>query len=708
MKKFLLIFVLFAFVKANVWSQFPDLPDAAASYNPLSLPTGSYVIAMDNVNQSTGGFFNEKAYGLVVYLLNNNVRVRWVIQPGKAKDGIDFTVNSSRIKPTAAAAANLGYKAGPFVIFAADTGGVAAKVDAYNALSTTGTPVNVYKTNVDVTVDVRYDYLINGVIWKPKAAVLDDGGNGDIHAAYYVLAGITFGANGTLTLSGGKLTGSATAATNWVIQTSPDFVTNCFTFASEPHNTSAPANVLNGIADFVNGGGNFLAQCEAVRTYENAKRFQATNANLATTVFEKGAGGNTNATVGVVSAASTGAYPEPDLSFTQFEGGFDMNYAGSLRNWRLTSGSSFTGNAHNEINGSNGSLGNVPAAYGASVTKVPSIPVTQLGGMVFYLSQHLFSDATNDVEVINGFRMYMNAFLTPTNPQGSLLSSAVTHCASYPTPITVNCGSSAGPSSAYPLTFTLYEDIAPAGYGAEDIALGNVVTFTAPNTAQGGISTITAPALQNNQKNYLVAIRPASGCLQPKYLQSSCSTLPVSLLSFNAYRSGPMVNLKWKTSSEQNNRGFNIERLLGNGNWESIAFVPSQAPGGNSSADLSYTFVDPNNFKGITQYRLQQVDFDGRSKISDIRVVRGKDQKDKVIVFPNPSEGKVSVLFGDISGIARDVTLFDMSGRLVREWRGVTVNNIQIENLLSGMYSLRILVPATGNQTVEKIIVNKR
>ena len=702
MKKILLVFILFAFAKANVFAQLPDLPTSATFYQPTSMATGSYVIAMDNTNQGTGGFFNEKAYGLLVYLLNNNVKLKWVIQPGKAKDGIDFTVNATLFQPTVGGAASFNFKAGPFVIFAGDTTGVAALIVAYNSLSTTGTKVNVYKTNAVVTVDVRYDYFINGVVWKPKAAVLDDGGNGDIHAAYFVLSGIAFGANGTLTLNNGKLSGTATAATNWSIETTPNFLTHCYTFASEPHNATPTTAVLDGIATFVNGGGNFLAQCEAVRAYENAKRFQATNANAALPVFEKGAGGEVLATVGVVTSAAS--FPEPDLSFTQFEGGFDMNYAGSLRNWRLTAGSSFTGNGHNEINGSNGTLGNVPAAYGASVTKVASIPVANLGGMVFYLSQHLFSDNTADVEVINGFRMYMNAFMTPTNPQGSLVSTTIFHCSASGSENTVTVSSSSGPTAAYPLKFIYYKDNSPSGFGPEDTRKDSITFATAGLPAVTLHSGLFAGF-------YILGVRiiPNTGCLQPISRIQLCSTLPMTLMSFTATRNSSMVNLKWTTSSEQNNSGFNIERILGNGNWETIGFVASLAPAGNSNDALTYTYVDPNNFKGISQYRLRQVDFDNHSKISEIRIVRGQDQKGSgVLVYPNPSQGIVNVVFEDNSNSIRDVSLNDMIGRTIKQWKGISTNNIQIDNLTPGMYSLRVVNRDTGEQTVEKIVVNKR
>ncbi len=49
-----------------------------------------------------------------------------------------------------------------------------------------------------------------------------------------------------------------------------------------------------------------------------------------------------------------------------------------------------------------------------------------------------------------------------------------------------------------------------------------------------------------------------------------------------------------------------------------------------------------------------------------------------------------------------------MSGRTLKQINNVTNNNITIDNLQPGMYTLRILVPETGEQTVQKIVVNKR
>jgi hypothetical protein len=187
----------------------------------------------------------------------------------------------------------------------------------------------------------------------------------------------------------------------------------------------------------------------------------------------------------------------------------------------------------------------------------------------------------------------------------------------------------------------------------------------------------------------------------------SCALLPVTFSSFTAGRNRSAVTLKWTTAFEQNNSGFAVERNT-NGTWQQVAFVPSQAAGGNSNSHLNYQYYDQNTAKGISQYRLRQVDADAKSTYSETRMVRGEGQPGKTIVYPNPSgDGNVSVMFEEAEG-ARDISLVDMSGRVIKQWNGITHNNISIDNLTPGMYSLRIVIRETGEQSFNKIIVNKR
>jgi hypothetical protein len=192
-------------------------------------------------------------------------------------------------------------------------------------------------------------------------------------------------------------------------------------------------------------------------------------------------------------------------------------------------------------------------------------------------------------------------------------------------------------------------------------------------------------------------------------ITTSCATLPIKLKSFNARRSNrTTVELIWETEIEENNKGFYLQRKLGTGSWQEIGFILSKAVKGNSTTPLSYNFTDLNDSKGISQYRLRQIDIDGKEAYSVIRAVRGEGQKSSLMVYPNPSgDGKVTVVFDDVKGV-RDVSVIDMSGRMIKQMKAVTNNNIQIDNLNAGFYTVRILNTETGEQVVEKFVVNKR
>ena len=351
-----------------------DTPNPPA--NLQTVPAGSFVIAMDNSLQARDqvsgvyGKFNLKTYGLIVHLLNNSVKLKWSIAAGKIKDSIDFIANTELTMPTYAASAARSFKGGPFIIYAADTAGVRSLVNSYytsRGLTNLQRP-KIYCTTTSTIIDIRYN-LSNFI---PKAAILTDGGNEGIHEGYFISSGIS--------------------AQNYGFVAAID-LTTCFTFASEPHNSGTGAlidSVVKNIRDFVLLGRNFLAQCAAVRTYENSVfgRFQTTNG------FNQ-----ENAAVG-----TNMLYPYSDLSFYQIEGTYNASSGGSLKNWKLAAGSVISGTFNKAVSSAD------TTCYGITMSKL----VSGVGGLVFYIGNHSFND--NNESGINGIRMYMNAFLTPAQP----------------------------------------------------------------------------------------------------------------------------------------------------------------------------------------------------------------------------------------------------------------------------------------------------
>ncbi len=125
--------------------------------------------------------------------------------------------------------------------------------------------------------------------------------------------------------------------------------------------------------------------------------------------------------------------------------------------------------------------------------------------------------------------------------------------------------------------------------------------------------------------------------LRLKTTSYTVNSMPVTLLSFDG-KSGVDGNvLRWKTVSETNNAGFEVERGVDGKIFEKMGFVDG---GGNSQGIKEYSFTDPQPY-GITYYRLKQIDFDGKSELSTIISV--KNSQKALAVFPNPSADWLSV-----------------------------------------------------------------
>jgi hypothetical protein len=181
--------------------------------------------------------------------------------------------------------------------------------------------------------------------------------------------------------------------------------------------------------------------------------------------------------------------------------------------------------------------------------------------------------------------------------------------------------------------------------------------------------------------------------------------LPVKFSSFNATRStASSVSVTWTTASEQNSKGFYVQKNVA-GVWTNVAYVPSQAQDGNSTSALNYSYTDMNSDKGITQYRIQQVDLDGKFAYTDIRAIRGEGAVGKVVLYPNPSsDGKVNVVFEDNTAI-RDVIVNDMQGKVVRSFRGISNNILVIEKLTTGFYTIKVTNRTTNAASVHKVVI---
>lgn len=173
---------------------------------------------------------------------------------------------------------------------------------------------------------------------------------------------------------------------------------------------------------------------------------------------------------------------------------------------------------------------------------------------------------------------------------------------------------------------------------------------------------------------------------------STNSALPVEMESFNFNVSENNVNLKWKTVSEINNKGFEIQRSS-NGNWQAIGFV-------NANSTKVYSYSDNNLQAGSYQYRLKQIDYNGDFEYYNLNstVKVGNPAKYSLSQnFPNPFNPSTKINFQIPNDDNVTLKIYDNTGKevmtLVNEYKTAGYHTVEMKsgNLSSGIYFYHLI-----------------
>ncbi len=179
-------------------------------------------------------------------------------------------------------------------------------------------------------------------------------------------------------------------------------------------------------------------------------------------------------------------------------------------------------------------------------------------------------------------------------------------------------------------------------------------------------------------------------------VSSGDAPLPVQLASLTSSITGRNVSLKWSTSQEINNSGFEIERKNNGGDFVKVGFVMGK---GTVSTTTNYEFSDRNLASGNYSYRLKQIDNNGNFEYFSLNgdVTIGIPTKfDLSQNYPNPFNPTTKVNFDLPKDGMVSLKVYDMSGRevatMVNGFRtaGFYTIDFNAANLSSGVYFYRI------------------
>jgi hypothetical protein len=189
-------------------------------------------------------------------------------------------------------------------------------------------------------------------------------------------------------------------------------------------------------------------------------------------------------------------------------------------------------------------------------------------------------------------------------------------------------------------------------------------------------------------------------------------TTPVELTSFTANTSMGKVTLSWRTATETNNRGFEIQRKADDNSWIVLSFTNGN---GTTTNVNNYSYID--NTSGLNanklSYRLRQVDFNGQSQYSPIVLVDNliPDNYKVSQNFPNPFNPSTIIKYQIPQNSFVSLKVYNSLGQEAATLVNGMVNagsyevQLNSSNLSSGVYYYVIKAGENFIQTKKMILI---
>jgi hypothetical protein len=213
-------------------------------------------------------------------------------------------------------------------------------------------------------------------------------------------------------------------------------------------------------------------------------------------------------------------------------------------------------------------------------------------------------------------------------------------------------------------------------------------TFPYEIFRKGGAGLATAPATTSSfvptSSQWLTYVYPLTDV-----------NVPVELTAFNASVILNEIQLNWRTETELNNFGFEVERSTDGKTFAMIGFVKGN---GTTTSPVNYTYKDIPVINGTIYYRLRQVDLDGRAVYSGVIEVLyerpysfSMDQN-----YPNPFNPKTSITFEIAKASPVSLKIYDMTGQEIAvladevKQPGRYEVNFDASGIASGVYFYRL------------------
>lgn len=225
---------------------------------------------------------------------------------------------------------------------------------------------------------------------------------------------------------------------------------------------------------------------------------------------------------------------------------------------------------------------------------------------------------------------------------------------------------------------------------------GSAYTYSGTASGQFINGTILSLGPYAAGTNYTFMINDDNGCSMDPAITGTedCKVTAIELLSFTGEVQSNGNLLKWTTASEIENDYFTLLRSEDGVNFKAIGVIDGA---GNSSSINSYNFIDKNAPSGLSYYRLDETDFNGKTvPASDVITLTRSQVSFSVIgASPVPAINSVEVAFSAAINGNVAMNIYDATGKLVNNSNinainGINTIAIDITNYAAGVYFVQL------------------
>jgi hypothetical protein len=194
----------------------------------------------------------------------------------------------------------------------------------------------------------------------------------------------------------------------------------------------------------------------------------------------------------------------------------------------------------------------------------------------------------------------------------------------------------------------------------------------------------------------------------------SSGLLPVELTSFSVGKDDRGALLRWRTATERNSYGFEVERSYDRASWTIAGFVPAA---GSSNEPRDYALIDPTQpafWDAPVFYRLRMMDRDGGEEFSSVIECAPSAASSLRLAqnYPNPFNPATVISYTLPADQTVTLRVYDALGRMVRSFHdgdllaaGTHTEHFSGKDLPAGSYLVRL---ESGGESSQRTMVLAR